>query len=225
MDWVENFQLFLFDMDGLLVNTEKLHYLAYQKMCEQRGVRMDWTFGKYCQIAHYDSKLLRKRLCEDFPALLDEEWDVLYADKQKNIVELMNNGSVQLMPGVQQLLTALAERQIKRCVVTHSADELVQVIRKQNPLLDTIPNWITRHDYAQAKPNPECYLKAIKKLAAPGDRIIGFEDTPRGLTALLQTPATAVFITEIDYPETSQFVSQGAQHFKSLSSCLDHSTR
>ena len=35
MDWIKKYQLFLFDFDGLLVNTEEMHFLAYKQMCEK----------------------------------------------------------------------------------------------------------------------------------------------------------------------------------------------
>lgn len=218
MEWIKNFRLFLFDMDGLLVNTEELHYLAYQRMCRQRGVSLSWDFSRYCQAAHYKSTDLRDQIYAAFPKLHAQEpnWDILYAEKKQAILDLINEGVVHLMPGVRELLHALEAASIKRCVVTHSPDELVSAVRRQNPELDSIPVWITRHDYTHPKPNPECYLKAIKQLAIPGDNIIGFEDTPRGLTALLQTPAKAVLISSINYPEIPSFIQQGAVHFPTL---------
>ena len=61
-----------------------------------------------------------------------------------------------------------------------------------------------------------CYLKAIEKYGQLAKRIIGFEDTPRGLTALMGTRAEAVLIFEVDYPEIPEFVSRGARQFSSF---------
>lgn len=218
MEWVNQFQLFLFDLDGLLVNTEELHYKAYQQMCSRRGVTLTWDFARYCQAAHYDSTALRDQIYRDFPALKAQEpnWSILYSEKKQAILDLINNGIVHLMPGVEHLLMALEKANIKRSVVTHSPDELVQAIRIHIPLLETIPNWMTRHDYAKPKPDPECYLKAIESLAKPGDNIIGFEDTPRGLSALMETQALPVIISSVNYPEIPSFLKKGARHFTSI---------
>jgi HAD superfamily hydrolase (TIGR01509 family) len=216
--WVDHFQLFLFDMDGLLVNTEELHYLAYKQMCANRGIELKWDFERYCQAAHYDSTALRDQIYAAFPALKVQEprWEVLYEEKKKAIVDLIQTDAVHLMPGVEELLVTLANKGIKRCVVTHSADILVDAVRKKNPLLDSIPVWITRHDYTHPKPHPECYQKAIAQLAKTGDKVIGFEDTPRGLAALLQTQVKPVLISTIRYPEIPSFLEKGASHFTSL---------
>lgn len=218
MQWIKNFQLFLFDMDGLLVNTEELHYLAYKQMCAQRGVSLTWDFTRFCQAAHYDSTAIRDQIYREFPALHAQEpsWDVLYAEKKQAVMGLLDNGAVQLMPGVEKLLKALEKASIKRCVVTHSADSLVQSIRRHNPLLDSIPLWITRHDYTHPKPHAECYLTAISRLAQPGERVVGFEDTPRGLKALLGTKAKPVLISTMLYPEIPSFIERGASHFSSF---------
>lgn len=218
MDWIHNYQLILFDLDGLLVNTEFLHYLAYKNMLQARGFTLPWDFNRYCHTAHYHSDKIASELLELFPDLYasGESWENLYAEKKKAMIDQLNAGKVALMPGVSDLLATIQKAKIKCCVVTHSPDELVRIIRKQHPVLDAIPYWITRHDYVHPKPNSECYLKAIEKYGNPSDRIIGFEDTPRGLTALMGTRADAVLICEVNYPEIPQFVERGARHFPSF---------
>lgn len=218
MHWIHQYQLFLFDFDGLLVNTEELHFMAYKKMCSLHGFRLEWDFDTYCQAAHYSSEALRDQIYAQFPDLKIQfpVWDVLYAEKKQAIVDLVEGGAVHLMPGVERLLTALEEANIKRCVVTHSPDELVNPIRKQHKILDSIPNWITRHDYTHAKPNPECYLKAIEKYAVNGDKVIGFEDTPRGIKALMATTAQPVMVSRVKYPEIPLFMKHGVFYYHSL---------
>ena len=218
MQWINQFQLFLFDFDGLLVNTEEIHFMAYQRMCKNRGFDLDWSFNRYCQSAHYESDALKKDIYAKFPQLqkIEPSWEVLYAEKKKAVIDLLNEGAVHLMPGVLELLAALQSANIKRCVVTHSPDELVAVVRQKNPILNTIPHWITRHDYVQPKPSSECYLKAINKFASEGDQVIGFEDTPRGLRALLGTSAKPILVCEISYPEISEFLERGVEHYSSF---------
>jgi HAD superfamily hydrolase (TIGR01509 family) len=224
MQWIHNFQLFLFDFDGLLVNTEEIHYMAYKRMLEGRGCQLDWDFEQYCQIAHYSSSGLEERIYERFPQLKESEpsWSVLYAEKKQAIIDLVNAGAVQLMPGVSDLLKALMRASISRCVVTHSPDELVTAVRSQHAILQTIPDWFTREHYVQPKPHPECYHMAIGKLAKPNDRIIGFEDTPRGLKALIATRATPVLICEAHYPEIPEFLCLGAVHYPSFCHIPSH---
>lgn len=218
MQWIHDYQLFLFDFDGLLVNTEEIHYLSYQHMTAARGVKLTWDFNRYCQAAHYDADALKKQIYVEFPMLYAQEpdWTVLYSEKKQALKKLFQEGAVNLMPGVEKLLKKLQEAKIGCCVVTHSPDDLVQLVRKQHPILDTIPHWVTREHYSNPKPHSECYLKAIDLFAKPEYKVIGFEDTPRGLNALMGTHATPILISKADYPEIPDFIRKGAKHFRSF---------
>lgn len=218
MQWTNRYQLFLFDFDGLLVNTEEIHFKAYQKMCLERGFKLPWTFAKYCSIAHYSAKGLNEKIYAEFPELqtIEPDWNILYHEKKRWVEKLIQQGAVKLMPGVAELLTILKTQNASCCVVTHSPIEQINLIRNQQPLLNTIPHWLTRNDYSHPKPNPECYLKAIELYAKPDDQIIGFEDTPRGLIALMQTRAQAVLVSQIAYPEIPEFIQKGVYYYKSF---------
>lgn len=187
-------------------------------MLQARGFQLPWDFNRYCMTAHYHSDRMLQELQELFPNLYDtgETWEQLYAEKKQVMVDLLNEGKVNLMPGVQEVLTALHDAKKHCCVVTHSSDKLVSIIRQQHRILNQIPFWITRHEYTHPKPNPECYLKAIEEYAKPTDRVIGFEDSPRGLKALMGTRAKPVLICDVDYPEIPQFIQQGVTHLRNF---------
>lgn len=210
MDWLNQYQLYLFDFDGLLVNTEELHYEAYKLMCQQRGFKLDWDFDFFCSIAHHSAEGLEQQIYADLPALkqIEPNWKVLYQEKKQSFLDLVNHGAVELMPGAEELLVALQKAGINRAVVTHSLAELINAIRKQIPLLDTIPHWITREHYTQPKPSSECYLKAIEMLAKETDNVIGFEDTPRGTTALAGTRAKPIFVSSLKYDQLPRHAIQ-----------------
>lgn len=221
MKWIEDYQLFLFDFDGLLVNTEELHLAAYQQMCKQRGFSLSWDLNRFSKAAHHSSEGLREQIYAELPGLyaMEPDWTILYAERKEAYLDLLNKGKISLMPGVSNLLTALEKANIRRCVVTHSALDSINLIKKQLPILDTIPCWITRENYTMPKPDPECYLAAIRKYSLSGDRIIGFEDVPRGLKALKQTAAKPVLIcpSEMYYLESYP----GIKHFPSFEAITD----
>jgi beta-phosphoglucomutase len=137
------------------------------------------------------------------------------------MIDLLNEGAVQLMPGVERLLLALKEANIPRSVVTHSAIELINIIRKQHKIFDTIPVWITREQYSKPKPDPECYIKTISMLAKSEDKVIGFEDTPRGLISMMGSNAKPVLISQIMYPEIPDFINAGVTYYPSFEAIPD----
>lgn len=215
MDWVSNFQLFLFDFDGLLVNTEHLHFAAYCQMLENRGCKVDWDFHQFCQLAHLNSEILRERIYQEFPEV-EPDFRVLYAEKKKIYQELIAHGKLSLMPGSEKLLLELQKRAIRRCVVTNSPLEQISLIRSKIPALQTIEHWITREDYSKPKPDPECYLKAIALYGKPEDKVIGFEDSIRGVKALQNTKALSCLICSEDHPLLEMALNLNVLHFRSL---------
>jgi HAD superfamily hydrolase (TIGR01509 family) len=203
MDWTDKFDLFLFDFDGLLVDTEELHFKAYQMLCQGRGYKLPWDINRFFELAHADAFAVRKELQRLFSQMFeDASWDVLYAEKKKYYEALLGSGSLSLLPGVESLLKKLAEQSKKRCVVTNSTLRQVESIKSQIPVLQTIQHWFTRESYERPKPAPDGYLAALRELKADGDRVIGFEDSMRGYISLQEAGvSTSVLICQPSHPQ------------------------
>jgi beta-phosphoglucomutase len=214
MKWTDNFQLFLFDFDGLLVDTEPVHFIAFKEMLRRNGCRSDLSYVRYLQLAHANSTDLRDHTYASFVDLYRQkpDWEMLRREKNKIYLELLQHESLELLPGVENLLSYLKEKGAKRAVVTNSPEAQIALVKQQLPILDTIPLWVCRERYRAPKPDPEGYLMAIAMLKEPGDNMIGFEDSLKGLQALQKTPAKAVLISSrTDIPA-------GITHFSSFQS-------
>lgn len=212
MEWIKNYQLFLFDFDGLLVDTEHMHYKAYLLMCKNRGFELVWSFQDFTNIAHFNAVGLKENIYSTLPSLqeLEPNWSVLYKEKQALYQQMLVSEGVFLMPGVEAFLTMLEKQNIKRVVVTNSVKTQTDLIISFNPLLKTIPYWITREQYINPKPAGDCYQLALKRHCLPGERAIGFEDTPRGIQALQQSAADAVLIS------SNKYEGLGVKHYFSF---------
>ncbi len=218
MDLVESHDLFMFDLDGLLVNTEELHYLSYKRMLLKHGFHLTWDFETYFSIAQKDSDAVKHQILQLFPDVLKfvTGWKDLYNQKKALLVEVLKENPVSLLPGVANFLQLLKEKEKKMCVVTHSTKEVVEVLRHKIPELETIPFWFCREDYTNPKPSPDGYLKAIEVLASETCRVIGFEDSYRGIQALIQTRALPVLINGFDHTMREQFQKDGILTFQSF---------
>lgn len=219
MDWIQEFDLFLFDFDGLLVNTEHLHYTAYKELFSRHGAQLDWDFTTYCLEAHFDVERFRTKVFEILPELSEQglTWEVLYPEKKAIYLDLLlQQGKVELMPGVETFLKELAKANKPRCVVTHSPSIHIEQIKEMIPVLKTIPLWFTRETYKKAKPDPECYLKAIHHFGAENKKVIGFEDSPRGFSALKQSQALPILITQVEYPDKEALLEEKGHLFSSF---------
>ena len=223
IDWISDYQLFLFDFDGLLVNTEEKHYQAYIAACQKFGCFLDWDFPTYFRRAQANSEQVKKNIF----ALFEQQkiplpsWDALYKEKKEALIEILHREQVALLPGVHEFLRILQKNKKMHAVVTHSGKPLVELIKKQHEVLHEIPFWICREDYENPKPSPECYEKALERFAKKDDAIIGFEDSSRGMNALMATRATAVLVNGIDETVRTSFVQRGVFVFSSFIEIMD----
>lgn len=209
----KEYQLYLFDMDGLLIDTENLHFEAYREFLSRRGYTLPWTFNQYLQIAHSGSSALKEAIYRLFPDLFEKEpkWNVLYEEKKATYMDVLLRSEVRFMPGAEKILTHLIEAQRTLCVVTNSTADQVDIIVKRLPLLQSIEGWIVRENYEKSKPDPQCYKLAIDRWAYPGFRIIGFEDSARGLTALVATSATSILVSPYQYLQLEAYEGRFTQ--------------
>lgn len=212
-----SYDAYLFDFDGLLVNTEDLHYLAYKEMLERHGFSLEWDFATYCENAHKSTEYLANAVYSAFPKLqkIQPDWMILREQKQSIYTDLLRSGKTELMPGVKEFLSLLKERGKPMFVVTNSPKKQVEIIKEQLIALSLIDTWITREFYNDPKPSPECYLVAIKHFGKDG-KFIGFEDTPKGLEALLQTPITPVLVLPKRYPAPEETLQKKVYCFESF---------
>lgn len=219
MDWVAQYQLFLFDFDGLLVDTEQVHFASYREICARYGYALPWDFEQFCKEAHQVAMGVWLGIGREFPEMFTSERtkEALYEEKKQIYVEMLQETRLELMPGAESLLSLLENQALKRAVVTNSPKEHIDIIKQLLPVLQTIPHWVTREQYTLAKPSPEGYLKAIEMLASPGDKIIGFEDSFKGLKALLAAGVDAVLVCPEGLSHVAPSCALGAKHFPSLS--------
>lgn len=215
--WIHEYDLILFDFDGLLVNTEELHFAAYQAMCRARGHTLPWSLEQFFSAAHLSAEGLKTAIYKEFPALYQQEprWEVLYAEKKQAYMRLLQEGRLALMPGVEPLLKALKQANIARCVVTNSTHEQVECIKSIITELKSIPHWVTREQYSKPKPDSECYRLAMSKYGHPGAQVIGFEDSLRGYQALAGSGAQAVLICPSYHPQMQNLPS-GIRHLETF---------
>jgi beta-phosphoglucomutase len=203
---LQAYDFIVFDLDGLLVNTELLHFQAYKKMCSDRGFFLPWDFTLYSSFAHTSSDGIKKGIYAALPKLYQSapHWDELYAEKKKAYKEFLLSGQVALMPGVDSVLCFLQKAKIPSCIVTNSFREQVEIIYEKIPSLQAISFQVAREDYKDPKPSPDAYVTALKKYAKAGDRVIGFEDTVRGWRALLGAGIDATVISAVLDEETKR---------------------
>lgn len=190
---MESYDLFLFDLDGTLVNTEHLHYNAYQLAFKYYNIPVDLTFMDYCKYTHFDDTSLRKYIVQ----YTDISFDLIYNKKKSLFIDSLDT-NLQFIEGADTTLDKLIKTGTKTCIVTHSDRDVLDKIITILPLLNKVDKIITKNDYINRKPHPECYLKALNIFSSCTNPI-GFEDSYKGYMSLTKTNITPVFIGDSSY--------------------------
>jgi len=221
---LDDYSGFLFDFDGLLVDSERIHYRAYIELLARRGLELPWSFEEYLVVAHAGQYSLRDGVYALHRDLEGKEpdWEKLRAEKREIYLEMIEESPIPLMPGAADLVTSIVKRGAPVCVVTHSEQVEVEKIRRRYPQLGQIPRWITREEYTGAKPKPDGYLYAATELGIDLERAVGFEDSPRGVVALQQAGVgTPIWVAPNSYGGARDFLQPHTLHVESLEGIFD----
>ena len=187
------FDLFLFDLDGTLLNTEELHYQSYKETLLHFDYNKEFTFDDYCKLVHYDDELFKSLISTE----LSVNYKNFYQYKKELYIKKINL-KLELNPNVETLLSYLFENNIKTAIVTHTEKDTVDLILGKLPILKKCNVILTRDDYINRKPHPECYIKALNYFPECKNPI-GFEDSYKGFLSLDKTIITSVLVCSKNY--------------------------
>lgn len=167
----------LIDLDGTIVDSEKYHYQAYNKVFNFT----EEEFYKRNDTNRFDD--------------LDVE---MKANKNEEFKRILINNDLNLMSGAEAFINFINENDINHVIVTNTSIENIRIYKEKLPILNKFRNWITKEDYNQRKPNPECYKKAKEQFYNNEKYIIGIENTNAGYQALKE-------VTDVIYMNTSHY--------------------
>lgn len=165
----------LFDFDGVLADTEPLHYAAWQKALEPLGITFDWDFYRTQGIGISDHDLLALLARRRQPPLPVETLWQRYGLKKKIFLELAM-AAPPIPAAVAELINSL--NHLKLAVVTSTSRSEVVPLLAAADLLGRFQVVIAAEDVAAHKPDPEPYLTAAERLGSR--RGLAVEDSEAG---------------------------------------------
>ena len=207
----------IFDMDGLMIDSERVTYNEYVKKLAQLG-HHDFTEELYrnclgknkqgiCQvfIDHYG---------QDFP--MDEVWDDVHVWIDESLRQY-----VPKKKGLVELLEYLKTNNYKTIVATSSGRARVDEILKNAELTKYFDDTICGDEVIHGKPHPEIFLTACQKLDVKPEEALVLEDSEAGILAAYDGHIDVICVPDMKYPEP-QFVEKVTKIVDSLDEVIDY---
>ena len=197
----------IFDLDGVIVDTAKYHYLAWRNLAQQLG--FEFTEKDNQRLKGVSRIRSLEILLEVGGLTLDNERKIELA-KQKNeeyVAYIKQLDRSELLPGAEACLHQLREKGIKTAL--GSASKNAPLILKNLEITRLFDAIIDGNKVSKAKPDPEVFLLGAQAIGAPPAACIVFEDAEAGLQAARTAGMYAVGIGRAEELPSADIVFPG----------------
>ncbi|KGR34679.1 CbbY family protein [Vibrio campbellii] len=182
----------LFDMDGLIFDTESIYKQSWQYAATEQGLTITDDF--YQQFIGVQDPECERILAEHFQDAID--MPRYKAVRDEHFHNLRNQG-VALKPGFDALFYAIKQHGLLTAIVTSSHLPEVKHNFSGSTYLAQFDLVITAEDVERGKPNPDCYQMAYRHLGVDAKQCLVLEDSNNGIKAALAAECHAVMIPDL----------------------------
>ncbi len=191
-----NFEAVIFDLDGLLIDSEKVYMRAWTGGAARVGVEL--TLEYYQTIVGMPYQDCLARLVTDFGP--DFAVDEFVAASEEIRLDILADG-MTLKPGARDLLDYLVERGLARGLASSSKREYVDGHLRDLEIADYFDAVVSRTDVERGKPHPDPYLAAAKGVSTAPDLCLALEDSRHGIHSALAAGMSVVMVPDLLPPD------------------------
>ncbi len=180
----------VFDMDGLLVDTERTMFEAMAAATAALGRPMSESF--FLSLVGLPLEVNKRQLADEYGPEFDVE--AFLTDTYARF----HAADVVLKTGVTEILDALDARQLPRAIATSSGHEAVDhALGALKPRFDAV---VARGDYPRGKPHPDPYLMAARALGVAPEQCLALEDSHNGVRAAAAAGMMTIMVPDLLHP-------------------------
>lgn len=187
----------IFDMDGVLIDTEK-HYNA--AWCEAaRSAGFDFTRQHALMLRSLDAKLASKLMKDIFGEGFD--YFAIREVRRRLVAERLAKYGLEKKPGIDELLFFLQKKGIKTAVATATPIELTYQHLERICVKDKFDKIVSAKQVAHGKPAPDVYLYACEQIGEKPENCIAVEDSPNGIKSAYAAGCKPVMVPDLTQPD------------------------
>lgn len=173
----------IFDLDGLIVDTEPLHQESFNVLLARYGIDYVIAEEEYGREfvgvpvqENFDYLVARFKFPISIPKLIEE--------RERIFISLVSDPrNLSVLPGARELIDRLNARGIPLALATGSARDEASAMLRGIGITNHFRAIVTASDVKRGKPAPDIYLRALEKLKLRGDECIALEDSASGVAA------------------------------------------
>ena len=176
-----NKKAFIFDLDGVIVDTAKYHFLAWQKLAQELGIEFTPEHNEELKGVSRVRSLDIILELGNVTASQEDKNKWLIQKNEEYLSYLVNIDQSEILPGVLPVLHYLKDK--NQLIALGSASKNARPILEKTGIIEFFDAIVDGNDVANAKPDPEVFLQAAKLLNATNENSIVFEDSVAGVQA------------------------------------------
>lgn len=204
---MNNIKACLFDLDGVIVDTAKYHFLAWKRLADELNI--EFTEKDNERLKGVSRMRSLEIILEIGQVNLDEETkNNLAAKKNDWYVEYISKLTPdEILPGAKEFLKLARENNMK--IALGSASKNSMLILNKLDLVDCFDAIIDGTKVSKAKPNPEVFLKGAEALNVEPNHCVVFEDAEAGIEAAINAGMYSVGIGSPEILNKANFIISG----------------
>ncbi|MGK3963530.1 HAD family hydrolase [Sorangium sp. So ce1667] len=169
----------LWDLDGTLVDSSELHFIAWREALAAEGRSYDQA-DHDAVFGMRNDDLLRRLIGPEIP---QAEIARIAGAKERHYRKLVAESGIEPLPGVRAWLGALPRSGYRMAIASSAPRENLDVILAATGLTGVFDAVISSEEVAFGKPHPAVFLRAAESVGVPPDRCVVVEDAPAGVLA------------------------------------------
>ena len=184
----------LFDMDGVVLDTEKLYARFWAEAAQALGYPM--TYEQALGMRSLNNEAGQAKLESYFGPGVSR---AIMRDKRVELMDVyVAEHGVEAKPGIVELLDYLNEQGIKAAIATSSPKDRAKQYLDSLGLTDKFDCICSGHDVAHGKPEPDIYLHAAACIGVRPENCLAIEDSPAGILSAYRAGCMAVLVPDLD---------------------------
>ena len=178
----------IFDMDGVLIDSQPYHFKADIDTMAEYGVIKDQKFYEAFAGTLTDNRMrtLRDMFGLDVPA------EELIEKREKMILDVMANEDIKPVSGIPELLRSIKALGLKTAVASSSGIELIELVLDRLGIAVYFDSITSGNDVKRGKPSPDIFLLAAERIGAEPSECLVVEDSENGVRAAKAAGMTAL---------------------------------